>query len=125
MNIDYPFHFDARGRTALAGDEDHIRDMIEQFLFTNAGERVNRPDFGSGLLQLIFAPNSPELAAAIEFTVQGGLQRWLGDVIEVQAVQARSSDSLLEVTVRYRIIRNQEVRVQVFERSGNDRPGLS
>ena len=60
MNIDFPFHSDSRGRTATTDDDDHIRDMIEQFLFTNPGERVNRPDFGSGLLQLVFAPNSPE-----------------------------------------------------------------
>lgn len=117
MNIDYPFHFDRQGRTALTGDEDHIRDMIEQFLFTNAGERVNRPDFGSGLLQLLFSPNSPELAAAVEFTVQGGLQRWLGDLIEVQEVAGRSLDALIEVTIRYRIRRTQQVRVHVFERN--------
>ena len=65
MNIDFPFHFDNRGRTAATDDDDHIRDMIEEFLFTNPGERVNRPDFGSGLLQMVFAPNSPELAAAL------------------------------------------------------------
>ena len=35
MNIDFPFHFDGRGRTATTNDNDHIRDMIEQFLFTN------------------------------------------------------------------------------------------
>src|SRR5262249_15072757 len=58
MDIDFPFHFDSRGRTATADESDHIRDMIEQLIFTNPGERVNRPDFGSGLLQLIFAPNS-------------------------------------------------------------------
>ncbi len=72
MNIDYPFHFDNRGRTADAPDDDHVRDMIEEFLFTNHGERVNRPDFGSGLLQLVFAPNSPELASALQFTIQAG-----------------------------------------------------
>ena len=71
MNIDFPFHFDGRGRTAATGDDDHVRDMIEQLLFTSPGERVNRPDFGSGLLQLVFAPNSPELAAALQFTVAG------------------------------------------------------
>ena len=70
MNIDFPFHFDGRGRTALTTDDDHIRDMIEQFLFTNPGERANRPDFGAGLLRLIFAPNSPELAAALKVTIQ-------------------------------------------------------
>ncbi len=65
MNINFPLHFDGRGRTAFTDDPGHIRNMIEQFLFTNPGERVNRPDFGSGLLQLVFEPNSPELAAAM------------------------------------------------------------
>jgi len=117
MNIDYPFHIDSRGRSATAGDDEHIRDMIEQFLFTNAGERVNRPDFGSGLLQRVFAPNSAEVAAAVQMTVQAGLQRWLGDVIDVRAVEATSEDSTLRVTVRYLVRRTQENRVAVFNRS--------
>ncbi|MEL6763593.1 MAG: GPW/gp25 family protein, partial [Cyanobacteria bacterium J06607_6] len=83
MNIDYPFHFDNLGRTATTPEADHVRDMIEQLLFTNPGERVNRPTFGSGLQQLIFAPNSPELAATLQYTLQAALQQWLGDVIEV------------------------------------------
>ena len=87
MNVDFPFHFDSRGRTAETADDDHVRDLIEQVLFTAPGERVNRPDFGSGLLQLVFAPNSAELAAATQFLVQGALQQWLGDLIEVRAVQ--------------------------------------
>ena len=72
MNIDFPFHFDSRGRTAGTGDDDHIRDMIEQLLFTNPGERVNRPDFGSGLQSLIFGPNSPEVAAAGKLAALAG-----------------------------------------------------
>ena len=95
MNIDFPFHFDSRGRTATTGDDEHVRDMIEQLLFTNPGERVNRPDFGSGLLQMVFAPNSPELATALQFTVQAALQRWLGDVIDVQKLDVDSEDATL------------------------------
>ena len=117
MNIDYPFHFDNHVRTASTGDDDHIRDMIEQFLFTNAGERVNRPDFGSGLLQLVFAPNSPELAVALQFTVQAGLQRWLGDIVEIQSLEVTSEDAKLQVNLQYRVRRTQEVRVTMFERS--------
>lgn len=117
MNIDYPFHFDHRGRTAMTGEDDHIRDMIEQFLFTNTGERVNRPDFGSGLLQMIFAPNSLEVAAALQFTVQAGLQRWLGDVIEVRAVEVTSQEATLRVAVSYLVRRTQETRVATFSRS--------
>jgi len=118
MNIDFPFHFSHLGRTATTSDDDHIRDMIEQLLFTNPGERVNRPEFGSGLLQLIFAPNSPELAATLQFTMQAALQTWLGDVIEVQDLEVISADSQLQVIVNYRVQRTGEQRVEQFEQVG-------
>src|SRR5882762_6162978 len=114
MNIDFPFHFDGRGRTASTTDDDHIRDMIEEFLFTNPGERVNRPDFGSGLLQLVFAPNSPELAAALQVTIQAGLQRWLSDVIVVQKVEVASEDSTLRVLVQYVVKRTNQTQTATF-----------
>lgn len=117
MNIDYPFHFDSRGRTAGTGYDAHIRDMIEQLIFTNPGERVNRPDFGSGILQLIFAPNSPELAAALQFTLQAALQRWLGDVIELQALEVTSQDSTLIVDMQYLVRRSNQVQTARFTRT--------
>ncbi len=118
MNLDYPFHFDGRGRTATTGDDDHVRDMIEELLFTSPGERVMRPDFGSGVLRLVFAPTSAELAAALQFTIQAALQRWLGDVIEVAAVEVESRDSTLRIAVTYVVRRTAEVRVEIFERRG-------
>jgi phage baseplate assembly protein W len=119
MNIDYPFHFDRRGRTAAADDDDHIRDLIEQFLFTNLGERVNRPDFGSGVLQTIFAPNSPELAAALQFTVQAGLNQWLGDLIDVQRLEVTSDDAQLRVELQYLVRRTQQTRTADIIRTLN------
>jgi phage baseplate assembly protein W len=116
MNASFPFHTSSLGRTALAGEDQHIRDLIEQVLFTSPGERVNRPDFGSGLMQLVFAPNSPELAAATQLLVQGALQRWLGDLILVEAVQVESEDSTLRVLVQYSILRTQERQVAQFSR---------
>ncbi len=116
MNIHYPFQIDGRGRTAGASDEEHIRQMIEQVLFTSPGERVNRPDFGTGVMQLLFAPNSPELAAATEFTIQGALQQWLGDVIKVEAVDVESQESTLRITVQYVVRRNQQRAVAQFSR---------
>lgn len=117
MNIDFPFSFDGRGRTAATDDDDHIRDMIEQLLFTSPGERVNRPDFGSGLLQMIFAPNSPELAATVQFTLQAAVQRWLGDVIELRDLQVRADDATLSVDMKYVIRRTHEEQTATFERS--------
>jgi phage baseplate assembly protein W len=116
MNIDFPFHFDAQGRTAATDDEDHIRDMIEQLLFTNPGERVNRPDFGSGLLQMVFAPNSTELASALQFTAQAALQRYLGDLIDLQLVAVKAEDATLTATVKYIVRQTQEGRTETFVR---------
>ena len=118
MNIDFPFHFDGRGRTAATDDADHIHDMIEEFLFTSPGERVNRPDFGSGLLGMVFEPNSPELASALQFTIQAGLQRWLGDLIELRALEVTSHEASLRVLVQYVVRRTGEQRRETFERSG-------
>lgn len=117
MHPDYPFNTDDRGRTALTNETDHVRDMIEQVLFTAPGERVNRPDFGSGLLNLIFAPNSPEIAATTQFLVQGALQQWLGDVIEVHDVMVESFDSTIRVEVAYRIKRTGAIESSIFTRS--------
>lgn len=116
MNVDYPLHFDVLGRTARTSGEDHLRDMIEQILFTNPGERVNRPDFGSGLLHAVFQANSREVATALEFTTKAGLQRWLGDVIEVDNLEARADDATLDVLVQYTIRRTGERRAETFQR---------
>lgn len=115
INIDYPFHLDGK-RAALTNDADHIRDMIEEFLFTNPGERVNRPDFGAGLLQRIFEPNSDELATAVQFLIQSGLQQWLADVIEVGGVEVVADDATLQILVPYVIRQTGEAAVATFTR---------
>lgn len=115
MNLAFPYGFDARGRTAEAADEDaHVRDLIEQVLFTAPGERVNRPDFGSGLLRLVFAPNSDQLAATTQYLVQGALQQYLGDRIQVDAVEVANEDATLRVTVRYLVRRTQTLQTATF-----------
>jgi phage baseplate assembly protein W len=99
--IDHPFHIDGRGRVAATRGDDHVRDMIYQVLFTSPGERVNRPDFGCGLLQLVFAPNSDILATTTQFLIQGALQRWLDTLIVVEQVRVLNEDSRLMVEVVY------------------------
>lgn len=116
MQIAYPFRLDGRGRSATASEEDHIRQMIEQLLFTAPGERVNRPDFGTGIMQLVFAPNSPELATAVEFMIRSALQQWLGDVIQVEAVTVESQEASLHIIVQYVIHRSQQRTAAEFVR---------
>jgi len=108
--LDHPWHFDPRGRTAATTGNDHLRDLLLQFFFTKTGERVNRPNFGAGLLQRVFEPNSTLTAAALEFNVRAGLQEWLGDVIEVSSLQVAARDEILELTLDYTIRATGEVR---------------
>ena len=116
--IDFPYRFDGGGRTAQAADDDkHLRDLIEQVLFTSPGERVNRPTFGNGLMRLVFAPNSDALAAATQMSVQGALQQWLGDLLRIESVQLRSDDSTVVVTVQYVARTSRERKLAQFTRS--------
>ncbi len=119
LNINFPLKFDNRGRTAESGDEKHIRDMIEQVLFTSPGERVNRPTFGSGLMQLVFQPNSDELAATTQYLIQSALQQWLGDLIQVDEVKVENIDELLRVIVVYTIRRTGERKTALFNQGGS------
>src|SRR5262245_55665929 len=117
MNLAYPYRFDTRGRTAETNDERHVRDLIEQVLFTAPGERVMLPTFGSGVAQLVFAPNSVELASATQMLVQAALQQWLGDLIIVQAVNVEADEATLKVTVQYGIRQTDQLRVDTFQRT--------
>jgi uncharacterized protein len=116
MQISYPLQIDGRGRVAEVDYDPHIRHLIEQVLFTEPGERVNRPDFGSGLQQLIFAPNSTELAAAVQLLVQSSLEQWLGDLILLEAVEVENLNSQLTVTVQYIVRQNQLRQLAQFIR---------
>jgi Bacteriophage baseplate protein W len=114
MYLNEPFQFDGRGRTKEAALDDYVTQLVEQVLFTSPGERVNLPDFGSGLLQLPFAPNSIEMAAATQVSVQAALQKWLGGYLKVQSVVATAQDAVLRVTVAYTLLNSDVTQVQTF-----------
>jgi uncharacterized protein len=110
MYIKFPYQINNKGHTGESDYEDHIRELIEQILFTSPGERVNLPSFGTGLQNLVFAPNSPELASATQFLIQSSLQQWLGDMIQIESLQVESEDSTLNIRVNYIILKNREHR---------------
>lgn len=114
MNLAFPFNFDMTGHTKATDTLSHIGDMIEQILFTSPGERVNRPTFGSGTAQLVFAPNSDVLAAAQQNVIQASLQMWLSDLIRVQSVTVVANDATLQITVVYVVLQSQQQQTQQF-----------
>jgi phage baseplate assembly protein W len=118
MNVQYPYGFDSSGHTAQDDLPTHILDMIEQILLTAPGERVNRPTFGCGVNQLVFAPNSDALAAAQQQVIQASLQQWLSDLIKVNSVSVSAEDSTLLITITYTIIQSQQQQTQQFVYGG-------
>jgi hypothetical protein len=112
--LDFPYHFDGLGRTATTSSDDHVRDLIEQVLFTAPGERVMRPDFGSGLLALVFQPNSVTLAATTQMLIQGALQQYLSNLIAVQSVDVVNDDSALRVSIVYTLLSDRTTQTATF-----------
>ncbi|MFE7836523.1 GPW/gp25 family protein [Streptomyces sp. NPDC057474] len=118
MTIDHPYDIDGSGRTATTDPDEHVRDMIEQLLLTAPGERVMRPDFGAGLLQLVFEPGGPEAAATTQYLVQSALERHLGHVLTADLVEVEAVDSALLITVAYVVLRTRTRHVASFRTPG-------
>jgi phage baseplate assembly protein W len=116
VSIDFPWALDGRGRTAGVEGDDHVRDLIEQVLFTSPGERVMRPGFGSGVLAMLFEPGGPEVAATAQYLVQGSLERELSSVIALESVAVEAIDAAIVVTVRY-VVRKTQAHVEATFRS--------
>ena len=112
----FPYRIGRSGATEGADVDRHVRDLIEQVLFTAPGGRVNRPTFGSGLLNLVFAPGSDEIAAATQYVVHGALQQYLSELILVESVSADFDEGTLTVRVVYRVQGDETVRSETFAR---------
>lgn len=97
----FPFTVNEAGRISATGGDEAIRGKIIQVLFTAPGERVNLPEFGCGLFNLVFEPNDDILAAAMEFTVGQALTRWLGADILVEGVRVDSSEETMYIEIIY------------------------
>lgn len=116
MAMRFPYQLSSRGTTATASasEDAYIRDLLEQVLLTSPGERVNRPDFGSGLLGMVFAPGGDVLQAALQANVQATLQRWLQDLVIIQSVDVEVIDSAAYITIQYVVPRTQQQQVARF-----------
>src|SRR5437588_654393 len=114
MNIAYPFRIGYNGRTGVSNEEQHVRELIKQVLFTMPGERVNQPTFGSGLTQLIFAPNNKEYLSTYQTLIQSALLQWLGNMIRVQSIQITHQDSTIQLILQYVILSTQQQQTEQF-----------
>jgi len=96
----FPFGLRA-GRAATVDAETHVRQVIEVVLFTQPGQRVNRPTFGAGADQLVFEPDNDALTTAVKHLVQAALQQAAQGLYQVRDLQVSAEGATLSVTVTY------------------------
>lgn len=114
--VAFPWQVAGNGRTRAADIEAYIAQIVELLLFTSPGERVMRPQLGTEIRQLLFAPLNDELTAAVEFTVRGALVQNLQREIEVRDLTVARQDSTLRITIRYALTDDTFERVLELER---------
>jgi phage baseplate assembly protein W len=103
MPLAFPYRVDAGGRTATTAHARYVASLVEIALLTAPGERVNRPELGTGLMHAVFAPLADEAVATVELLVRGALREQLASVLEVEDLTVRAEGAVLEVRVRYRL----------------------
>lgn len=117
MPTAFPYQISGKGKTEQVDAQTYIRGLIEQVLFTMQGERVNLPQFGTGIEQRVFSPNSDEMNQAVSFLVQSNLIHWLSEYIQVQEVSVTADGAQMLVNVKYVILPQSISQEVTYERT--------
>jgi phage baseplate assembly protein W len=113
--LNFPLQVGPHGHTLQTDTTHYAEQLIEQLLFTNPGERLNQPQLGCGLIELLFDAGTEELRAATQFQILASLQQWLSAVVKVVAVAVNATGSRFDVTVTYRMPDSTQLRTVSFQ----------
>ena len=104
----FPIQTDAAGRIAVSRNEAKVEEAVFVILSTAKSERVMDAQFGSGVHELLFAPNSPSTTDLAVTRVRESLIKYEPriDVLSVDAVTDPGQPSLLLLRIEYRIREN-------------------
>ena len=113
--LNFPFGLAPDGSVAAVDEDHHIRERLEQILFTAPGERVMVPDFGCGVRDLVFAGNNEVLAAATEFKVARALQSYMGNQVLINGVDVVNDEEKLRIVINYTKTKDLQQQQATFE----------
>ncbi|WP_299009787.1 GPW/gp25 family protein [uncultured Shewanella sp.] len=116
MHKSFPFQINQYGHIQEADDDKHLRDMMEQILFTIPGERVNRPEFGCGVQLLVFGSIQAEMLSVKQSMIQIELQKYLGHLMQLQVVNITAHETQLDIFIRYLPFVGDQAKEVVFTR---------
>ncbi|SLN59740.1 Gene 25-like lysozyme [Roseovarius albus] len=115
--LTYPFGPDGSGRTGNTEDKAiRVRNLLQAVLFTVPGERVMRPEFGSGVPDMLFDGNSEALETAADFLIRTAVQRYLSDVLVLEDLTITRDEGVLEINVTYALVGEEDRQIETFVR---------
>lgn len=114
----FPYRIEFSGASATVDLGTYVSQLVRLVLQTDPGERVNRPTFGGGLKQLVFAGTTPQMLAAAETLIHGTLMQWLGDVIAIKSLSVAGQEAEVVVTLAYVITHTQQTVTQSIRQGG-------
>jgi Bacteriophage baseplate protein W len=115
-HLAFPFRIGEDGHPAAPADlPDHVRGEVIQLLLTDPGERLFQPGFGAGLKRLVFEANDDVTAALARSRISKGLSFWLGERLELRALETTADESTLTVELVYQVRGEVQPRRVRFE----------
>lgn len=122
--LSFPFRVGVDG-PQLSGRSLHVREQIEQVLFTNPAERVFRPELGAGIRTLVFEPNTSALWEVTRKRLIASLAEALQGEVDPRTleVEVTGEGENLLVTVSYTLAtlgHTEEHQIPVGSGGGSD-----
>jgi phage baseplate assembly protein W len=102
----FPVAVEPGGDILMVETAEDIRQAIGLILETEPGERVMRPDFGSGLRGMVFEPINTTTLALVRHRVEEALIAWEPriDLVDVVVTAQTSPPGALLIRIDYRIL---------------------
>ncbi|MEM7505602.1 MAG: GPW/gp25 family protein [Pseudomonadota bacterium] len=115
----FPFRLEETGPETSTRLE-HIREQVMQVLFTSAGERVFRPEFGFGARRHVFEPNAAALWELAQTRLYGSLSEALAGEVDPKTLRVEvgpgpGQPEVLLVKITYTVAALQKEEEHSFE----------
>ena len=118
--MQFPLEIGVRGAVTSARRQ-HVREQIEQVLFTNPGERWFRPEFGIGVRALVFEPNNLALWEVTKKRLLASLREALTGEVDPRSLEVAvtGEGEKLLITISYMLATLQHTEKLQFAVQAN------
>ncbi|MDX2100862.1 MAG: GPW/gp25 family protein [Leptolyngbyaceae cyanobacterium bins.59] len=113
--VGFPLRTNVQGSLQLSAEGHNLEESIHLILRTGLGERVYRPEFGSRLSELVFAPLNTQTLLLLRLYVEEALEAWEPRIdLEEVSVDPDPVRGRVDITIKYRVKETYDLRSLVY-----------